>query len=730
MGFRLAGAVLLLSAWAAGATRAGKDTEDGHGYYALDSWMGAIGLPDDCFKSVVDADGAFRTEIGRTSHRTSLYPLAQNQSPVKIQARLAGAMERVDQRMLGPRVPISISRKRHGAIHIEETLFLARPLDWSAAVLGTDLKGRDSQPRPRQYLLMTEYTNTGTQPEAVTPVVDVQGATPGPNLDDDRMFVVALNTYIQTTEPIRSVGHNNSGTLALKLNPLIVPPGGEARWVLAINRNGFRSSAPVGWSEAQRLRAESTAYWETSTGLPYGVIEVPDARIQAEIDTSIRELYQMRYVIGGLPVFFFGPGVYNDYWVLDGSFVTEALTLLGRAEDAGGYADYMLQHQQPDGRIQCMSMHWKEDGIALVTLFRHAQMRRDKSWLRQRWPQFRRAVQAISKLRRWGSSADPKALNYRLSPEGFGDGGIGFTAEFTNNYWLLAGLKAGVEAARWLGESQDAAAWDAEYQDFIEVFQKAIARDAKTDDQGNRYIPAVMGPAAPDHPTRGQWAFMHGVYPGRIFAADDPLMLGTLKMLEAREVQGGIVEDSGWIGIWPQCASFYGHDWLWLGQGQKAARLLYAFARHASPVWNFREEMPRQIVPGEVFPYEKGGGDMPHVSAAAELIRLTSHLLAFDRGPELHLLEGLPAEWLRPGMRTRLNGLATPFGPLTLSLEVSSSGRTATFRMAPIQDPECRRIVLHLGGWASGDPGAVRELAVGQSQEVELELNGARGSGK
>ena len=486
--------------------------------------------------------------------------------------------------------------------------------------------------------------------------------------------------------------------------------------MLSINRNGFKNSKPVEWAEAEKLRDQAVAYWEKATALPYRVIQVPDPEIQAILDTSIRELYQMRYVINGLPAFFFGPRYYNDYWILDGSFVTEAMAMLGRLEDAGGYADYLLLHQHADGRIQCMSLHWKENGIALVTLYRQARLLQDKQWLRQRWPQFRRAVGAIEKLRRMGSSADPQALNYRLSPEGFGDGGVGFRAEFTNDYWLLAGMKAAVEAARWLGETTDAEAWEKEYVDFEQAFQKAIARDAKTDALGNRYIPAVMGPAMPEYPTRGQWAFCQGVYPGRIFAKDDALMLGTLKMLQAHEAEGGIVEDSGWIGIWPQCGSFYGHDWLWLGNGQKAARLLYAFANHASPVWNFREEMPPQTQPGELFPYDKGSGDMPHVSAAAEFIRLVGHLLAFDRGQELHLFEGLPPEWLKPGMTTQLNGLVTPFGPLTLKLKVGTDGRNATLMVAPLRDPACRKIVVHLDG-------ATRELAPGKSNEITWSLS-------
>ena len=686
-----------------------------HRYYSLDSWIGAIGLPDDPFKSVVDADGTFSTELGKTSGRYGVYSLAPNQTPVKIRSYLEGSSERVDQRMFGPRVPISITHKRQGTVAIEETLFLARPLDWSAEVKGGGLKGRDSRPLPRQYLLMTEYINKGDKPARITPLLDLLGSGPGINLSDASTFKVAPNTQCWTTLAINPTGGKSTKTFTLELKPLTIPPAGKMRWVLSIDRDGFKNSKPVVWDEAEDLRRHAIAYWEKSTALPYNVIETPDPMIQSILEASIRELYQMRNVINGLPAFFFGPHNYNDYWVLDGSFVTEAVAMLGRLEDASGYADYMLLHQQADGRIQCMSRYWKETGIALVTVYRHAQLQGDKAWLHQRWPQFRRAVGAIEQLRRYGTAGDPRALNYHLSPEGFGDGGVGLTAEFTNDYWLLAGMKAAVEAAQWLGETKDAEAWEKEYVDFYQVFQKAIARDAKTDGQGNHYIPAVMGPAVPEHPTRGQWAFCQGVYPGRIFSKDDPLMLGTLKMLEAHEVEGGIVEDSGWIGIWAQCGSFYGHDWLWLGDGQKAARLLYAFADHASPVWNFREELPHQIRQCEVFPYDRGSGDMPHVSASAEFIRLVGHLLAFDRGRELHLFEGLPPEWLKPGMTTRLNGLVTPFGPLTLELKVAPEGNKAALKIAPLRDPACQKIVVHLRG-------TTRDLAPGQGHEIVLDL--------
>src|SRR5208282_3078601 len=225
-------------------------------------------------------------------------------------------------------------------------------------------------------------------------------------------------------------------------------------------------------------------------------------------------------------------------------------------------------------------------------------------------------------------------------------------------------LRSFAAAARWLGKVDEAEAWQTEYDDFLAAFHKAAARDMKTDPHGNRYLPILMN--GQDLPQRGQWGFCHGVYPGQLFAADDPLLAGNMAMLQATEREG-MVYGTGWdaAGIWNYFASFYGHAWLWQGNGRKAAEVLYAYANHASPVLDWREE---QSLQGEKF---RKVGDMPHNWASAEFIRLAVHLLELDRGDELHLLEGMPSQWLGAGMKSRLNGVATPFGPLHLTVQVS-----------------------------------------------------------
>ena len=195
----------------------------------------------------------------------------------------------------------------------------------------------------------------------------------------------------------------------LGLKKLTIAPGQKARWVLTINRSGYMNSKPVEWDEAEKLKNAAIAYWK-SLDLPYDTIQVPDPGFQAIIETAIRETYQMRYIINDLPAFYLGARGYNEYWVLDGSVVDEALDILSRNTDAGGFMDYMLLHQHPDGAGAGSDLALERNRHRAGGAYRHARMTQDKQWLRAHWPQFSRAVAAVDKFRHIGSSSDPPRL--------------------------------------------------------------------------------------------------------------------------------------------------------------------------------------------------------------------------------------------------------------------------------------------------------------------------------
>jgi GH15 family glucan-1,4-alpha-glucosidase len=480
------------------------------------------------------------------------------------------------------------------------------------------------------------------------------------------------------------------------------------------------------------LEGQALAYWKDAP-LPYGHVQVPDEQIQALFDASIRNIWQAREIKSGLPAFQVGPTVYRSLWVVDGAFILEAAAMLGAGQEARAGIARELTYQKADGGIEVLKgviaeglegKPWpqesggsednfnysKENGIALWTFLRHAQLTQDKSWLATVYPKMQQIAEHIRQLR-LASFKNETSLDDGLIPPGLTDGGQnGFVPEYSNVLWNLVGLRSFVEAARWLGRDADAARWQAEYDDFLATFHRAAARDLKVDPYGNRYLPNRMDGA--DLPQRAQWAFMQAVYPGEVLAKDDPIVAGNLAMLKAT-LKEEMVYGSGWDehGIWTYLSSFFAHALLWKGDHAAVVQQLYAFANHAAPTLAWREEQTLKEQPFSPT------GDMPHNWASAEFIRLVIHMIELDRGKELHLLEALPSTWLKPNAFTSISKVATPFGPLTMSLIVSPDGKTANLHVEAVNDPSCAGIIVHSPG-----AGALVTLAPNVAHDLTLDV--------
>ena len=628
--------------------------------YSPPEWQTAICLPDDPHKSLVDKSGSLLYRFGEGGREFGL----------RIVVEVVERSDWLKQELYSPRIPIvKTHRSADGLRLIEQTFAAPSPVrsDW----------------------IVVQVTNTGSEPRILHPKVLVD--TPlAIQLNGQRVVVGGREAI---TSSLEVAGLAKDGRM--QLAALSVPAGKTVEFAVCCSIDG----TPV---PATATVEQAAAYWN-NVPLPFGRIAVPDTGIQMLLDSSIRNIWQAREIKKGLPAFQVGPTCYRGLWIVDGAFLLEAATMLGAGQQARGGVAYELTHQKSDGHIEVMKDFSKENGIVLWTCARHARLTQDKAWLESVWPKLERIAESIKRLRR-ETLQNNSPLDDGLVPPGLADGGIdGIQFEYTNVYWNLAGLRAFAEAADWLGKPERAAVWRSEYEDFFAAFRKAAAQDMKTDGNGHRYLPIRRD--GQDLPQRAQWAFCHAVYPGQMFAKDDPLVSGNMAMLKATEREG-MVFGTGWdaTGIWNYFASFYGHAWLWQGNGRKAAEVLYSYANHAAPVLVWREE---QSLKGQR--YNKVG-DMPHNWASAEFIRLAVHLIALDRNDELHLFEGLPAAWVQPSLVTKIDGLVTPFGKLTMQLRVANDGRTAHLHVEPLTDASCKKIVVHLSGWASSDPNASIEL--------------------
>lgn len=561
----------------------------------------------------------------------------------------------------------------------------------------------------RNDILSVRLRNTGTAEQTVRPQIVLQSEY-GIAVDSNRA-VIGGKTEIRCTVPFTP--ETISGGVILKLDPVTLPAHSEHFYAVDITTGEPRQPVIHSLDDVMHERKKAIAYWET-VDLPYDRMVVPDKDVQGLLDACIRNIYQAREIKNGLPAFQVGPSVYRGMWVVDGAFLTESVSLLGRLEEARYGIQYLLSFQNPDGSFLIIPEHWKETGIMIWILYHHARLSGDKAWLNEVWPKLEMCVSFLKHMR-YDMCSDPAKPNYHLIPNGISDGGLaGSYAEYTNIYWNLIGLKAAVDAARWLDKTSQTQEWQAEYDDFYQTFQTAADRDRKPDPHGNICLPIRMADNENKPVQKAQWAFLHAIYPGMLFQKNNPIVTGNMAMLKTVELEG-IILNTGWVenGLWGYFGSFYAHAWLWLGDGEKAARTLYAFGNHATPTLLWREEhMPHGAGDAHC-------GDMPHNWASAELIRLVRHSLVLERGSEMHLFEAVPKTWIYPGARITLTDMVTEFGPMSLDFRVAADGRSADLNFQPSFRENPTRCILHLDTWA-GKKGCMELSPIGKQITIKL----------
>jgi hypothetical protein len=334
----------------------------------------------------------------------------------------------------------------------------------------------------------------------------------------------------------------------------------------------------------------------------------------------------------------------------------------------------------------------KETGIAVQALYNHARLTRDRDFLESYWPALQRAGEWIAHMR--SLTTDSSALNYRLMPAGFSDGGIGgIVPEYTSVNWNLLAVQNLVDGANWLGKSREAVSYQAEIADFRAAFRRAAARDMRQDEHGNWFLPVRMEFDPEVHvPQRSQTQFAYMVYPGRLFDKDDPLVEGNMQMLADAPSAEGLVLTTGWLdgGVQPFIEATRAGARVFLGQVEMAQQTLYAVANHAAPTQVWIEEQLPGTGP------RRATGDVPHSSASSEFINLVRYMVAIEDGDCLDLLKGVPAGWFYPGASIQTKAIPTEFGELTLHATVSDDGRSATIRVEPLEGVDTGGPAVHL----------------------------------
>lgn len=689
--------------------------------YAPPWWQTSINQPEIARKSIVGKNGELMYE----------FPVANNNQQqlgfgTVISFRTGEKETWINQQLYNARIPMVITRKELNNINITEETFAVAPLLFGADdsnvsdFLGTWL-GQKVNGKPGNDIVIITYENKGSATASFSPELKI--TTSHQSLVDTAKGRVFMGGFLRIAIP-HTIARTSTDALpndkvrkqiTVTLKPVDVEPGKKVQLAFGVAHGYTAIDCPNNLKQALHLQKQSVSWWEKIT-LPYNKIVVPDAEIQNLLDASIRNIYQVAERENNLVVLKSGPSVNRKFAVDDAPFIVDALTMLSEDIYARQAMDYLLGLQKPDGSFAQQDKDWKQTGMVLWAISNYARLTGDKQWLETAWPKLEKGFGFLMELQKSTLSNTKLPYSGLIPPGADGDSqGI----DFVNNYWALAGLNSAITAARWGSRNAQAIKWQSMYDDYYKAFLEATTKYMKKDAFGNSYLPAKASAEKKPVTQKMQWTFLNALYPGKIFDLQHPIVTGNMKMLE-KTVQEGLLINTGMANntVVLQAAVDYAHALQWTGKPQDALEVMYALANHAAPNYAWFEQQSPQTIAEKTYL-----GDMPNSRVSADFIRLVRHLMVMERSNELHLFEGVPTTWTKPGMEIKLDNVLTEFGLLKFYIKFSTDGTSATLDMNLDTDNRRvpQRIILHLDGIA-GNP-ATMELELKPNLKKVLKLN-------
>jgi hypothetical protein len=628
--------------------------------YAPLSFQTAYCYPDDHYKSLIGERGELRYGHPGLTGGIGYFPQVVEFSLEGMEDNVVGG-----QRLEAPGVPIVHTRLDRPEAFLQITTFATQ----RAGEGRVDNVMVEIEPRTEHkvgaVLLVIVKTKREVKLES-TP----EGAVL--RLDNEQ-----APPFMLSDKPF---GHPRIGgvEMAYRMSAAIITEGQPFRAFLRFPQEGQEvEKLKDGLAHPTHLLAEAREYWQNWKPFEGKVSLQFPGRHGEFLVACAQNIQQAREVTNGKLTFQVGPTVYRGLWAADGNFLLEAARYLGYDAAAQEGLEATWQHQEANGGVVAGggTGFWKGSGIALFTLVRQAELSQDWSYFRSMQPNVARAVKFLIARRdeaRTGGSVNGR---YGLLAPGTGDGGLaGIHSEFTNTVWVLAGLKAVTEATDRLGITDPAGARQF-YAELRSAFLAAAHQEMRRHADGFDYLPMVVKEdplwSAPNEwnrprPQGAQWALSHAIFPGLVFAKDDPIVQGHIRLMQAC-TQEDIPAETGWLphgGLWNYNAGFVAHVYLWAGLADWARSTFTGFLNHATPLYCWREEQPlRGSLTADYV------GDMPHNWASAECVLYLRHMLALEDGRDLRLLAGVGDFELASAEPLSVVQSPTRFGRIDLNLE-------------------------------------------------------------
>jgi len=349
-----------------------------------------------------------------------------------------------------------------------------------------------------------------------------------------------------------------------------------------------------------------------------------------------------------------GPYTYKRFWFRDMGFIVYALLCLGLGERAKKVLDHSLSRQNASGYFVSQEGEWDSNGVVLWAMKQYCVLTGDKPD-----PSWRRPIQKACRwIRKKRLSPEGGELHAGLLPAGFSAEHLGPNDYYYwDDFWSVAGLRAGAYLLNRLGEQEDAKLVAEEAESLLHSVEQSL--QATAGHGGSAAMPAS--------PYRrfdsGAIGSVVAGYPLKLWAPEDPRVCQTVEhLMKHWLVEGGFFHDIAHSGINAYLTLHMAQVLLRCGDSRFFG-LMDTVASLASPTGQWPEAIHPHIRTGCM-------GDGQHVWASAEWILMARNCLVREEEASglLILLSGVPEAWCKPSSTFSFGPAPTTYGPVSLSV--------------------------------------------------------------
>lgn len=309
---------------------------------------------------------------------------------------------------------------------------------------------------------------------------------------------------------------------------------------------------------------------------------------------------------------------------------------------------------------------WGMAGFKAWTVLEHYLITRDRAYLEHVWPHLlaNSRWQETQRQKTRQLVDGQKPLHYGLMPRGQGDCGLdagdGWYGYFIpHNAWAVNADRVAMLAAGYLGHTAEQAELRGNFERAKADLISSMDRGAIAED-GYRWIPGSPGNRA-----GSRWGVLNAAFPCEVLPPDHELISGTLRYMARQMSPGGLHVHTGWMadGMWVAISlDNVAEVELRRGNGDEAARLLYACLNHGTPLLTWCEE--RGPKPGT----DQVSGDRQHLWTPAAVVRAVRDVMVMEDGDGLRLAAGADRGWLGSGQPVGVEQAPTHFGPVSYAM--------------------------------------------------------------